>query len=242
MSESYSVEAVLSAVDKSFTATLRRASSAIDALERNSKAFDSVGNKATSTFKSMLGANLVGSAISKMASMAGAGLIGLGSELNNSTKAWKTFDGNLKDLGWGKQEIASAKANMKDYAEQTIYSASDMGSTFAQMAAIGRKDAGSLVTAMGGLASAAENPSQAMKTLSQQMTQALTKPKIQWQDFRLMVEQSPAGMAKVAKTMGMSLEELTAKIQAGEVSTNEFAEAFKQAGNSKSFQNIASEA
>ena len=46
---------------------------------------------------------------------------------------------------------------------------------------------------MGGLAASAENPKQAMKTLSQQMVQAMTKPKIQWQDFKLMMEQSPAG-------------------------------------------------
>lgn len=232
MSDSYSVEAILSAVDKSFGSTLKSAVKAIDGLEKQSKLFETVGGRASSTFKSMLGANLVGSAISSMTSAVGSGLSGLVGELNSSTKAWKTFDGNLSQLGWGKKEIAQAKADMQDYATQTIYSASDMGTTFSQMAAIGRKDAGDLVTAMGGLAASAENPSQAMKTLSQQMVQAMTKPKISWQDFKLMMEQSPAGMSAVAKEMGMSLDELVTKIQGGEIKTNDFAEAFKKAGAS----------
>ncbi|WP_369351231.1 tape measure protein [Streptococcus hillyeri] len=232
MSDSYSVEAILSAVDKSFGSTLKSASKAIEGLEKQSKLFDTVGGRASSTFKSMLGANLVGSAISSMASVASTGLSGLVGELNGSTKAWKTFDGNLSQLGWGKKEIAEAKADMQDYATQTIYSASDMGTTFSQIAAIGRKDAGSLVTAMGGLAASAENPSQAMKTLSQQMVQALTKPTMTWADFKLMMEQSPAGMSAVAKEMGLSLDELVTKIQDGEVKTGDFAEAFKKAGAS----------
>ena len=47
-----------------------------------------------------------------------------------------------------------------------------------------------------------------MKTLSQQATQMAAKPKVAWQDFKLMMEQTPAGMAAIAKEMGMSLDEL----------------------------------
>ena len=61
------------------------------------------------------------------------------------------------------------------------------------------------------------------------MVQAMTKPKIQWQDFKLMMEQSPAGMAAVAREMGMSLDDLVSKIQNGEIKTEDFAEAFKRA-------------
>lgn len=41
-----------------------------------------------------------------------------------------------------------------------------------------------------------------MKTLSEQATQMAAKPKVQWQDFKLMLEQTPAGISAVAKTMG----------------------------------------
>lgn len=232
MAETYSVEAILTAVDKGMSSTLNGLQKAINGLEKASSAFDTISNKSSSMFKSMLGANLVSSVIGSAVGSIKGSLGEMVGELNSSKKAWDTFDGNLSKLGWGKDQINQAKEAMQDYATKTIYSASDMASTFSQMAAIGREDSGQLVEAMGGLAASAENPKQAMKSLSQQMVQALAKPKISWQDFRVMMEQAPAGMSAVAKEMGMSLNELITKIQAGQVKTDDFTEAFKRAGMS----------
>lgn len=232
MTETYSVEAVLTAVDKGMSSTLNGLQKAINGLQKTSSAFDTISNKSGSMFKSMLGANLVSSAVTSAFGSIKSSLGEMVGELNSSKKAWDTFDGNLSKLGWGKDQINEAKEAMQDYATKTIYSASDMASTFSQMAAIGRQDSGELVKAMGGLAASAENPKQAMKSLSQQMVQALAKPKLTWQDFRIMMEQSPAGMSAVAKEMGLSLNELITKIQAGQVKTDDFAEAFKRAGMS----------
>ena len=232
MAETYSVEAVLTAVDKGMSSTLNGLQKAINGLQKTSSAFDTISNKSGSMFKSMLGANLVSSAVTSAFGSIKSSLGEMVGELNSSKKAWDTFDGNLSKLGWGKDQINEAKEAMQDYATKTIYSASDMASTFSQMAAIGRQDSGELVKAMGGLAASAENPKQAMKSLSQQMVQALAKPKITWQDFRIMMEQAPAGMSAVAKEMGLSLNELITKIQAGQVKTDDFAEAFKRAGMS----------
>lgn len=232
MAETYSVEAVLTAVDKGMSSTLNGLQKAINGLQKTSSAFDTVSQKSGSMFKSMLGANLVSSAIGSAVGSIKGSLGEMVGELNSSKKAWDTFDGNLSKLGWGKDQINEAKEAMQDYATKTIYSASDMASTFSQMAAIGRQDSGQLVEAMGGLAASAENPKQAMKSLSQQMVQALAKPKITWQDFRVMMEQAPAGMSAVAKEMGLSLNELITKIQDGQVKTEDFAEAFKRAGMS----------
>lgn len=232
MAETYSVEAVLTAVDKGMSSTLNGLQKAINGLQKTSSAFDTISNKSGSMFKSMLGANLVSSAVTSAVGSIKSSLGEMVGELNSSKKAWDTFDGNLSKLGWGKDQINEAKEAMQDYATKTIYSASDMASTFSQMAAIGRQDSGELVKAMGGLAASAENPKQAMKSLSQQMVQALAKPKITWQDFRIMMEQAPAGMSAVAKEMGLSLNELITKIQAGQIKTEDFAEAFKRAGMS----------
>ena len=230
MAETYSVEAVLTAVDKGMSSTLNGLQKAINGLQKTSSAFDTISNKSGSMFKSMLGANLVSSAITSAFGSVKNTLGEMVGELNSSKKAWDTFDGNLSKLGWGKDQINEAKEAMQDYATKTIYSASDMASTFSQMAAIGRNDSNELVKAMGGLAASAENPKQAMTSLSQQMVQALAKPKITWQDFRIMMEQAPAGMSAVAKEMGLSLNELITKIQDGQVKTDDFAEAFKRAG------------
>lgn len=230
MAETYSVEAVLTAVDKGMSSTLNGLQKAINGLQKTSGAFDKISEKSGSMFKSMLGAQLVGSAITSAFGSIKNTMGEMVGELNSSKKAWDTFDGNLSKLGWGKDQINQAKEAMQDYATKTIYSASDMASTFSQMAAIGRNDSNELVKAMGGLAASSENPKQAMKSLSQQMVQALAKPKLTWQDFKIMMEQAPAGMSEVAKQMGMSLNELITKIQDGEVKTDDFAEAFKRAG------------
>ena len=232
MAETYSVEAVLTAVDKGMSSTLNGLQKAINGLQKSSSTFDNISNKSSSMFKSMLGAELVGSAIKSAFGSVKSTMGEMVGELNSSKKAWDTFDGNLSKLGWGKDQINQAKEAMQDYATKTIYSASDMASTFSQMAAIGRNDSNELVKAMGGLAASSENPKQAMKSLSQQMVQALAKPKLTWQDFKIMMEQAPAGMSEVAKQMGLSLNELITKIQAGEVKTDDFAEAFKRAGAS----------
>ncbi|SUN56545.1 phage protein [Streptococcus gallolyticus] len=55
------------------------------------------------------------------------------------------------------------------------------------------------------------------------------------------MEQAPAGMAAVAKEMGMSTDELVAAVQDGKVNTEEFFDAMNRAGNSDAFQKMATE-
>ena len=201
----------------------------------------------------------IGGAVSKakigIKDMAGAlGLFKLGSmaidgitsafgeltgEMNESTKAWQTFEGNMQMIGKGADEIAKVKSSLQEFATQTIYSASDMASTYSQMAAIGYDNVEQLVKGMGGLAAASENPQQAMKTMSQQMVQALSKPTLQWADFKLMLEQAPASMSEVAKHMGMSLDELVLAIQDGHITSKQFADAIAEVGTNENFSKMA---
>lgn len=225
MAESYSVKAVLSATDKSFSSTLRSASGAVDSLSSKVKSGFSFGIFAGA-----------GQAAFHAVTNGAQNLVG---EINNSNKAWKTFEGNMKILGKGEQEINGVKNTLQKFAQDSIYSSSDMASTYAQLASVGTKSADKLVTGFGGLAAAAENPTQAMKTLSQQAVQMAAKPNVAWADFKLMLEQTPAGMAAVAKQMGMTSSELVSKIQAGEVATEDFFDAINKVGNSSSFQKLA---
>lgn len=202
---------------------------------------ESAGSKVGSVFKSVLGANLISGAISTGIGAITGGIRDMASELNGSQKAWKTFEGNLQAFGRSTDEIKAAKAEMQDFATKTIYSASDMASTYSQLDAVGTKNVGSLVKAFGGLAASAENPAQAMKSLSTQATQMASKPKVAWMDFKIMMEQAPAGMAAVAKEMGMSTAELVAAVQDGKVNTEDFFDAMNRAGNSDAFQKMATE-
>ena len=202
---------------------------------------ESAGQKVGSVFKSVLGANLIGSALTTGIGTITSGIREMASELNSSQKAWKTFEGNLQAFGRSADEIKAAKEEMQDFATKTIYSASDMASTYSQLDAVGTKNVGSLVKAFGGLAASAENPAQAMKSLSTQATQMASKPKVAWMDFKIMMEQAPAGMAAVAKEMGMSTADLVKAVQDGKVKTEDFFDAMNKAGNSDAFQKMATE-
>lgn len=169
----------------------------------------------------------------------------LGSELvaglNESSAAWKTFQANMQMNGKTADEISKIKGELKDFAEQTIYSASDMASTYSQLEAVGTKNTTALVKGFGGLADAASDPTQAMKTLSQQATQMAAKPKVAWEDFKLMVEQTPAGISAVAKTMGMSTQELISNVQEGTIATEDFFNAIAETGTNADFTALATQ-
>lgn len=219
-----SVRAILSAVDRGFSSTMKQAMGIAGKLDKKTSGF-------------MTG--ILQGAGQQAFYMLSNGCRELVSEIDASNVAWKTFEGNMKILGKNDKQINKVRKSMQKYAEQTIYSSSDMASTYSQLAAVGVKSADKLVTGFGGLAAAAENPQQAMKTLSQQATQMAGRPKVAWQDFKLMLEQTPAGIAAVAKEMGMTTSELVSKIQAGEVKTNDFFNAIEKVGNSKGFTKLA---
>lgn len=227
MSESYSVEAILSARDAGFTAGMKAAQ----------KSTESLG----SILKKGIGFGAFAAAGGKAVSAVTSNLSGLVAGMNESSATWKTFTGNMTIAGKSTKQITKVRKNLQKFAEQTIYSSSDMASTYAQLAAVGTKNTTKLVKGFGGLASAAEDPQQAMKTLSQQATQMAAKPKVQWEDFKLMVEQTPAGVAAVAKTMGKSTQQMIKDVQDGKISTEEFFDAVAKTGTNKQFTKMATE-
>ena len=226
MADSFSVKAILSATDSGFSSTLKSCSSVLDKLGSKISGF---------SFGLLTGAGQA--AFSAITS----GVSDMVGEINSSNKAWKTFEGNMQILGKTEKEINSVKGTLQEYAQTTVYSSSDMASSYAQLAAVGIESADQLVKGFGGLAGAAENPAQAMKTLSQQGVQMAAKPTVAWQDFKLMLEQTPAGIAAVAKEMGMSTDEMVTAVQDGEIATNDFFKAVEKVGNSKGFTKLATE-
>lgn len=227
MAESFSIKAILSAADKGFTSTMKAASGYVDNLK--------------STLTSGVGFGVMMAAGQTAFNTISNGVTGLVGDLNSSSAAWKTFQGNMEMTGKSADQIKAVKNELQDFAEATIYSSSDMASTFAQLEAVGTKNTTKLVKGFGGLAAAAESPTQAMKTLSQQATQMAAKPTVAWEDFKLMLEQTPAGIAAVAKQMGKSTQGLIKDVQAGTVATEDFFDAIAAVGTNDSFTKLATE-
>ena len=227
MAESFSVKAILSAADKGFTSTMKAASGYVSNLK--------------STLTSGIGFGVMMAAGQRAFDAISGGVTGLIGDLNDSSAAWKTFQGNMEMNGRAADEIKTIKGELQDFAEATIYSSSDMASTFAQLEAVGTKNTTKLVKGFGGLAAAAENPTQAMKTLSQQATQMAAKPKVAWEDFKLMLEQTPAGIAAIAKEMGMSTQDMIKNVQDGKLATEDFFDAIAKVGTNDSFTKLATQ-
>lgn len=225
MAKSYSLKAILSASDRGFSSAFKSAQSSVERLK--------------STLTSGLGFGIMTGIGQKAFSAITSGISGVTGELNESSAAWKTFNGNMQMIGKGIKSITKTRDELQDFATKTIYSASDMATTYSQLAAVGTKNCTKLVKGFGGLAAASENPTQAMKTLSQQATQAAAKPTIQWMDFKLMLEQTPAGIAAVAKGMGKTTSQLVQDVQDGKVKTEDFFNAIAKVGTNKSFTKLA---
>lgn len=227
MAESFSVKAILSAQDRGFTSAFKSAMGTVSNLK--------------STLTSGIGFGIMAGIGQKAFGAVTSSIGGMVSELNSSSAAWKTFNGNMSMVGKGADEIASVKKELQEFAEDTIYSASDMASTYAQLSAVGIKSTNKLVKGFGGLAAAAENPKQAMKTLSQQATQMAAKPTVAWADFKFVIEQTPAGISAVAKEMGMTTTELVQNVQDGKIATEDFFDAIAKVGTNDAFTKLATE-
>lgn len=127
MAEGFSVKAVLSAVDRGFTSTMKSALSSVKSLA------------------STVGSGMImGAGMAAFNKLTGAAS-GLVKEVDASNAAWKTFSGNMGMLGKSSKEIESVKKELQSFAEQTVYSSSDIASTFAQLEAVGTKNTLSLV-------------------------------------------------------------------------------------------------
>lgn len=227
MAESFSVKAILSAKDANFSSAFKKAINSANQLKE--------------TVTGGFGFGIMMGAGQKAFSIISGGIGNMISDMGNASAAWKTFQGNMSMNGKPQAEIADIQSSLQKFAADTIYSASDMASTFAQLAAVGTKNTEKLVKGFGGLAAAAENPQQAMKTLSQQATQMAAKPKVAWEDFKLMLEQTPAGMSQVAKAMGKTTQQLISDIQAGKVKTEDFLDTIAEVGTSDAFMKMATQ-
>lgn len=213
-------------------------------MNKGSAGIENMGRSANTAnigLRQLIAGSAIGNMISSAMSAAGTGVRAFVGELNESTVAWSTFEGNMRQIGKSPAQINSARNSLQKFAQDTIYSSSDMSSTYSQLAAVGTKNTTQLVKGFGGLAAAANDPKQAMKTLSEQATQMAAKPMVQWQDFKLMLEQTPAGMAAVGKTMGMSTKELVKNVQAGKIKTEEFLNAIAKTGTNANFSKMATQ-
>ncbi len=118
-----------------------------------------------------------------------------------------------------------------DFATKTIHSASDMASTYSQLAAeVGTKNTTEHVKwALVVLVAAAENPQQAMKTLSQQANLNMKRFKVHWHFKPGDGQRACWEFAAVAKETAWVNDEMVRAVQ-DVIKTEDFFDAITRAG------------
>lgn len=202
-----------------------------------SEGFAELGRRSDEAFARFSSAAKVGLAA------AGVGVGYLAKQLDSATGSQKSFEANMKLAGLSSEETAKTFKGLSNYANKTIYSLSDMTATTGILASSGVKNAGKLVEAFGNLAAAGESPQQAIKSISQQMSQVNGKGFIQTMDFRIMQEQASGPMKLVQEEL-MKLNnwdsaQFQEALSKGEISAEMMNNAILKVGGNKILNDMA---
>ena len=122
-------------------------------------------------------------------------------------------------------------SDIQGYAQQTIYSTTDMDQAYAQMVGTGVKGAANIVQAFGNIAASASDPQQAMQTIMTQMTQMAANGKADWADMKLVFQQAGTLEPQVAKEMGMTVAQMQDAMSKGKISAQDMLDAVARAAN-----------
>lgn len=200
-------------------------------------AFSELGNRASAAFSNFKAISLVG------ITAATAGIYSLAKELDSASGSQRSFAANMKLAGKSTDEIKATFADLTDYANKSIYSLSDMSVTAGILASTGVKNSAELVKAFGNMAAAAENPQQAIRSISQQMAQVNGKGFVQTMDFRIMQEQA-SGPMKLVQERLMELNhwkpaDFQKALSKGKISAEMLNKAMLEVGNNPMLTELA---
>lgn len=200
-------------------------------------AFAELGNRASAAFSNFKTMSLVG------VTAATAGIYGLAKQLDSASGSQRSFIANMKLAGKSTSDIKTAFADLTDYANKSIYSLSDMSTTAGILASTGVKNSAALVKAFGNMAAAAENPQQAIRSISQQMAQVNGKGFVQTMDFRIMQEQASGPMKMVQDQLmrlnNWSPAEFQKALSSGKISADMLNQAMLEVGNNPMLTELA---
>lgn len=195
---------------------------------------ESSAKKSSSAISGMISGSFM--AITNRAIDAVSNLTGEMMDLYDSAQK---FPKVIESMGGSTNFANQAFADMKKYADDTIYSLEDMTGTFGMLYGTAGDDTIKLVKALGGVSALAEDSGKAMKSWSLQLTQMVNKPMVSWMDFKILLEQNPGAIAKIAEAMGKTTKQLIQDVSDGTQATEEFLSTFKKVGNSNDLQKMA---
>ncbi|MGO2678024.1 MAG: phage tail protein [Lactococcus lactis] len=233
--ESYSVEAVLSAVDKNFTSTMNKADSSMGTLNKNSQ------NTNTSILDIAKGVGvfkLVDSAISVVKSSLDGAI--------NRFDTLKNYPKVMAQMGYSTDDVAKSTEILKKGVDglptslQELTKSSQSFAILEKSATGGAKTATALNDAFLSSGASAADASRGV----QQYSQMLSSGKVDLMSWRTLQETMPYALTQVAKSFGLTGKsaehDLYAKLQSGDITMEQLNKRFVELdGGAKGFAQTA---
>jgi tape measure domain-containing protein len=229
MAEQYSVEAILSAVDKGFTHTLDAINEKLDKFDAKASKSEQSGQKIGGTFKAMALANLAASAITKVTGDIGS----LISESFKASDAMDKFKSTMQFAGLDNSAIEKSAASVRKYADDTVYDLDTIANTTAQLAANGIKDYDALTQAAGNLNAVAGGNADTFKSVAMVMTQTASAGKLTGENWRQLSDAIPGASGKIQEALrqnGAYTGDFRKALEQGKISAEEFNKAIMDLG------------
>ena len=229
MAEQYSVEAILSAVDKGFSHTLDAINQKLDAFDAKASKSEQSGQKIGGTFKAMALANLAASAITKVTGDIGT----LVSESFKASDAMDKFRSTMQFAGLDNSAIEKSAQSVKKYADDTVYDLNTIANTTAQLAANGIKDYDALTQAAGNLNAVAGGNADTFKSVAMVMTQTASAGKLTGENWRQLSDAIPGASGKIQEALrqnGAYTGDFRKALEQGKISAEEFNKAIMDLG------------
>ena len=197
--------------------------------------------KATSGIKSVLGNALATGASIVAVSGIASGLGDYASAAMQAADSTQKFKSTLTFAGLGGDQIAALSESTRKYADDTVYSLSDIQNITAQLAANSVPNYDKLAEAAGNLNAVAGGNAETFKNVGMVLTQTAGQGKLTTENWNQLADAIPGASGKIQRAlsdMGAYTGNFREAMEEGEISAEEFNQALMNLG----FQDAAVEA
>ena len=229
MAEQYSVEAIISAIDKGFSKQLDDMSNKLAQFEKNTQKTQNSNEKAGSSFKVFALAQVAGNYLTKLT----GDIVSLMKESFNASDAINKFKSTMQFAGIDNSAIEKATADAKKYADETVYDLDTITNTTAQLAANGIKDYTGLTQAAGNLNAVAGGNANTFKSVAMVMTQTAGAGKLTAENWRQLSDAIPGASGKIQEALkknGAYTGDFRKAMEKGQITAEEFNKAIMDLG------------
>lgn len=227
--QTYSVEAVLSAVDRGFSEIIEKANQKIKDFDKNTDKLPKSENNFRSTFGAMALANIATGALSTLT----GGLGNMIGETIKASDAMDKFKSTMDFAGKTESETQRASQAVKDYADKTVYELTDVANTTAQLASNGISNYVELTQAAGNLNAVAGGNAETFKSVAMVMTQTAGAGKLTTENWNQLADAIPGASGRLQEAMlknGAYTGNFRDAMSQGQITAEEFNKAIMDLG------------